>query len=353
MQWPASLDYGTQRYPAHVARRLKVLNATTWCGVLLALGFALSDLLDRKLWPLAAINITVALLLAVVPLMHRFGELAGALTYGLISYSATFVICSMLGTDSGMQVQYLAIAAGAVLVLGPERIGLITLFGSVGVGLIIALELLAPADTDLLSPSFMLGNFLACIIGTSAILLAIVLYAVRETSRAEALAQREYKRSETLLANILPLPVAERLKISPGIIADGFDDVSILFADMAGFTTRASSMPPMKVIQFLNEAFTRCWIPSRKPSKRATPLSRRVRPGAGGRSKRSCRSRPPELWGSVGGRRSPEPHCVSMRPRHSNPQHGRETVPPPPDRGGRRLPPSSLVPRRALGNAAP
>jgi 4-hydroxybenzoate polyprenyltransferase len=57
----------TQRYPAHVARRLKVLNATTWCGVLLALGFALSDLLDRKLWPLAAINITVALLLAVVP----------------------------------------------------------------------------------------------------------------------------------------------------------------------------------------------------------------------------------------------------------------------------------------------
>ncbi|GEO16969.1 adenylate/guanylate cyclase domain-containing protein [Microvirga aerophila] len=256
MQWPASLDYGTQRYPAHVARRLKVLNATTWCGVLLAFGFALSDLLDRRLWPLAMINIVVGLLLAAVPLMHRFGETAGALAYGLISYTAIFVICFMLGTDSGMQVQYLAIAAGAVLVFGPERIGLIALFGSVGIVLFIALELLAPADTGLLSPSFMLGNFLACIIGTSAILLAIVFYAVRETSRAEALAQREYRRSETLLANIMPVPVAERLKISPGIIADGFDDASILFADMAGFTARASGMPPMEVIRFLNEAFT-------------------------------------------------------------------------------------------------
>jgi adenylate cyclase len=170
MQWPASLDYGTERYPVRVARRLKVLNATTWCGVLLALGFTLSDFLDRRLWPLAAINVIVASLLAAAPLLHRFHELAGALFYGVVSYTAVLVICSMLGTDCGMQVQYLAIAAGAVLVLGPERIGLIAFFVIVGVGLIIALELTAPADTGLLSPSFMFGNFLACITGTSAIL---------------------------------------------------------------------------------------------------------------------------------------------------------------------------------------
>jgi adenylate cyclase len=256
MQWPAVVGYGTERYPAQVARRLKVLNAMAWGSALMVLGFALSDLGDRRLWPLAAINVTVSLLLASAPLMHRFGETAGVLAYGCIAYAAVFLICFMLGTDSGMQVQYLAIAAGAVLVLGPERIGLIALFGIVGIGLIIALELTAPADTGLLSPPFMLGNFLACITGTSAILLAIVFYAVSETSRAEALVEREYQRSEALLANILPNAIAERLKESPGIIADGYEDASVLFADMAGFTAHASSMRPLEVVDFLNRAFT-------------------------------------------------------------------------------------------------
>jgi hypothetical protein len=41
-------------------------------------------------------------------------SLAGPLVYIVGSYTAIFVICSMLGTDNGMQVQYLAIAAGAI-----------------------------------------------------------------------------------------------------------------------------------------------------------------------------------------------------------------------------------------------
>ncbi|MET0429902.1 MAG: adenylate/guanylate cyclase domain-containing protein [Microvirga sp.] len=255
-RWPAIIGYGTRRYPPPVARRLRVLNATTWCGSLLVFGFALSDLVDRRLWGLAAINALVALLLACVPLLHRFGELAAALAYGVISYTAVFVICSMLGTDSGMQIQYLAIAAGAVLVLGPEQRGWTAVFGIVGIGLVIALELVAPADTGLLGPSLMLGNFVACVIGTSAILLAIVYYAVREAARAEAATQRAHARSESLLSNILPLPVAERLKRSPGIVADGYDDASILFADMAGFTARTAGAPPLEVIGFLNTVFT-------------------------------------------------------------------------------------------------
>jgi adenylate cyclase len=48
-----------------------------------------------------------------------------------------------------------------------------------------------------------LENFVGCIVGTSLILFAIVFYAVRETARAEAVAEREYKRSESLLVNIL------------------------------------------------------------------------------------------------------------------------------------------------------
>ena len=52
--------------------------------------------------------------------------------------------------------------------------------------------------------------------GSSIILFAIVLYALRDTARAEATAEREYHRSEILLANILPASVAERLKRGAG-----------------------------------------------------------------------------------------------------------------------------------------
>jgi adenylate cyclase len=69
----------------------------------------------------------------------------------------------------------------------------------------------------------------------------IVFYALREAARAEAAAEQEYQRSETLLTNMLPAAIAGRLKSrTDQVIADKFDDASILFADMAGFTARTS-----------------------------------------------------------------------------------------------------------------
>ena len=43
---------------------------------------------------------------------------------------------------------------------------------------------------------------------------------------------------------------------SETIIADAYDDVSILFADIAGSTARASDMPPAEFVRFLNELFS-------------------------------------------------------------------------------------------------
>ena len=164
---------------------------------------------------------------------------------------------SMLGTDSGMQLQYAAVAAGSVLVIGTERFLLVAMVCAVAVALAIALELLVPHDTGLLTPREMRENFIICVVGTSFILFLIVFYAVREITRAEAIAEREFKRSEALLANILPAPVISRLKAhSETIIADAYDDVSILFADIAGSTARASDMPPADFVRFLNELFS-------------------------------------------------------------------------------------------------
>jgi adenylate cyclase len=66
---------------------------------------------------------------------------------------------------------------------------------------------------------------------------------------------RESARSEALLLNILPKPIAERLKSSPQLIADRIPEVSIMFADLVGFTEMSRKMDAGRVVGMLNEIF--------------------------------------------------------------------------------------------------
>ena len=90
-------------------------------------------------------------------------------------------------------------------------------------------------------------------------LFAVMFYAVRQLNRAEDAAEREHQRSDGLLVNILPAQVAARLKEQrPGeVIADSYADASVMFADMEGFTARASDLSPAELVGFLNGVYTR------------------------------------------------------------------------------------------------
>ena len=68
--------------------------------------------------------------------------------------------------------------------------------------------------------------------------------------------QIEQERSEKLLLNILPEAVAERLKSSDKTIADGFADVTVMFADIVNFTQVAANMSPSQVFAMLNRIFS-------------------------------------------------------------------------------------------------
>jgi adenylate cyclase len=60
-----------------------------------------------------------------------------------------------------------------------------------------------------------------------------------------------------LLANILPASIAKRLKDrSNSVIADKYNDASILFADIAGYTERASDTSPEELVAFLDDLYT-------------------------------------------------------------------------------------------------
>jgi adenylate cyclase len=64
--------------------------------------------------------------------------------------------------------------------------------------------------------------------------------------------QRKNEENERLLLNILPSSVAERLKRGEGIIADARSEVSIVFADIVGFTKLSADMPPSELVELLS-----------------------------------------------------------------------------------------------------
>ena len=63
-------------------------------------------------------------------------------------------------------------------------------------------------------------------------------------------------RVETLLLNVLPAEVAQRLQSDPNSIADHFDDASILFADVVDFTPLSSRLDAREVVDLLDRLFT-------------------------------------------------------------------------------------------------
>ena len=68
--------------------------------------------------------------------------------------------------------------------------------------------------------------------------------------------QRKNEENERLLLNILPGPIADRLKQGEETIADNFPEVTVLFADIVGFTALSDSVPPNDLVTMLNHLFT-------------------------------------------------------------------------------------------------
>ncbi|RLJ63753.1 adenylate/guanylate cyclase domain-containing protein [Sulfurisoma sediminicola] len=102
-------------------------------------------------------------------------------------------------------------------------------------------------------------NFIA----VSTIVYSLLHYSIQEKQKIQAkfddahrLLEIEQQRAERLLLNILPEPVATRLKNSDQTIADGYADVSVMFADIVNFTQVAANMAPNQVFAMLNRIFS-------------------------------------------------------------------------------------------------
>lgn len=97
----------------------------------------------------------------------------------------------------------------------------------------------------------------------SSILYFLVRYFVLETEKIKdqldknhTLLIEEQEKSENLLLNVLPRSIANRLKDSQSLIADGHSDVTVMFADISNFTQMTEQMAPQQMVGLLNKIFS-------------------------------------------------------------------------------------------------
>lgn len=79
---------------------------------------------------------------------------------------------------------------------------------------------------------------------------------ISDRKKAEEALRLEQQKSEQLLLNILPEPIANQLKQNQGAIAQQFNEVTIMFADIVGFTPLSARLKPIELVNLLNEIFS-------------------------------------------------------------------------------------------------
>ena len=170
-------------------------------------------------------------------------------------------------TASGVSLWALLAPIGAVLFIGPREsvswffayLFLTFLSGCFDYYLADSMPISAIKVPTQTTVFFFALNFAA----VSTIVFLLLRYSSSEKLKTQArleeahgLLQVEQDRSERLLLNILPGPIAERLKNSSQPIADGFADVSVMFVDIVNFTRIAEGLNPQQVFAMLNRIFS-------------------------------------------------------------------------------------------------
>jgi len=249
-----------RRTPYHAERadrHRRVLNVTAGISAAITAFFGIQGLLVGQDWWITLVNLGSAVAFVLIPRLCRMHETVAPVVFFVVSYFTITVLCVHVGTGSGLQFYYVVAAAIMLVVLGTDHIVLAATLSAVGAVTVIALEFLVPNDTGTQPPWSFKASFVLTVITAWILVIATIWFALREIRRAREAMEAEYERSEQLLTNILPATIADRLKDpSRTIIADKYDDASILFADIAGYTKRASDTTPTDLVTFLDRLYT-------------------------------------------------------------------------------------------------
>ena len=167
---------------------------------------------------------------------------------------------SVLGgfvNSSGVVLWSLTSPVGAMLFAGRRQasgwfaafIALVIVAGLIDAGVLpLGVAPASPPSVDLTTTFFIMN-----VIGPSVVVFLLLVNSTRQRDRSRDLLLLERAKSEQLLLNVLPQSIAARLKAGEGTIAECYDNASILFADIAGFTPLSAELGVEHVVELLND----------------------------------------------------------------------------------------------------
>ena len=249
-----AVRFGVAGYDRETRRRLSVCNIAGYLSAVSSISFALSFMAyDFKYmkWLIAG-NLFSAAATTCAPLLHRFNAVASPIALASVVATTLFFFISELGRDSGIQLNYIGSVAIAFAIFGLSHfryvaaVTVICIVGHLASYYLFETGRVQPfVDVAMLNQIYVLSA-----VSIMLILGLIVWYAFSLAADAEA-------RSERLLLNTFPSEIAERLRDEPDkIIADGFDEATVMFADIVGFTKLSRELGPEKLVRVLNIVFS-------------------------------------------------------------------------------------------------
>ncbi len=230
-----------------------VANLTGYLASLSSLSFAVSFAWhdEVSLRPLIIGNIVSAVCTSATPLFHRWGRVAAALWLTLVFFLSLYYFTSLLGREAGVILNLIGTSAVAFAVLGLRRAKLVLVITALG-----ALNILycwrrfpqaAPGIPD--AESFTQQIFANAIISIMAIVFVVIFYAFYLAAQAQA-------QTDSLLRAIMPDEIVNQLKENPGVtIANRYEEVPVLYADVVGFTELSNRIGPTSIVVLLDDIF--------------------------------------------------------------------------------------------------
>lgn len=240
-----------------IIRRQRITNVTALAGSLNAFSrIAANFFYDAENFLLMQVTYAgIAILPLLVHRLHRFGDIAGAAALTIWFLASVTASSIFYGLQAQTQVYFL-LAAIVWFVFGLEHwrlaIGALLLACAVMLAVVnfVPLQGIAVvADERAIKFLAIQSIFNAIVINAG-----VLFYALFLLRRAEDELERQRARAEALVSVVLPEAVARRLRSGNETrIADRIENVSVLFADLVGFTTAAHEQPPEVVVEYLDE----------------------------------------------------------------------------------------------------
>lgn len=207
----------------------------------------------QGLLPLHIYNAAMMVVPLFIPRLHRLGENAGAITLALLILVGHMFVVWAMGISSDLHVYY-ALAGAFLLLIGVQHWRLFFAIFVFYLGALLLAMYFAPYDGIILPEDRELRELLStqAMINLTVIYAAILFYALSGWRRDELGLEHQKDRSDALIAAIMPASIAERLKSGSEKIADRIETLSVMFADLVGFTESVHHLPPEEVVDFLD-----------------------------------------------------------------------------------------------------